>query len=216
MATIAPLKLVLTNLPEDHEEQLIFPNHPKDDTQGTRTMPFSRELWIERDDFQKSPKGWKRLVPGGEVRLRGAGIARVDEVVKNAAGDIIALHGWLDPTSRPGMEGAHRKVKGTIHWVSAPHAVAAEIRLYDRLFSVEKPDDNTDGKTYRDVLNPDSKRVVHGYIEPAAAQTAPEHAFNLNAWATSSQTGMTTMPHTPSLIAASRYATLATRLNRPA
>ncbi len=75
------------------------------------------------------------------------------------------------------MEGAHRKVKGTIHWVSAPHAVAAEIRLYDRLFSIEKPDDNTDGKTYRDFLNPDSKRVVHGYIEPAAAQTAPEHAF---------------------------------------
>lgn len=178
MATIAPMKLVLTNLPEDHEEQLIFPNHPKDDTQGTRTVPFSRELWIERDDFSEAPpKGWKRLIPGGEVRLRGAGIARIDEVVKNAEGHVIALHGWLDPTSRPGMEGAHRKVKGTIHWVSAPHAVAAEIRLYDRLFSIEKPDDNTDGKTYRDFLNPDSKRVVHGYIEPAAAQTAPEHAF---------------------------------------
>ncbi len=87
------------------------------------------------------------------------------------------LRGWLDPESRPGMEGANRKVKGTIHWVSAAHAVEAEIRLYDRLFSVEKPDDESDGKTYRDYLNPASKRSVRGYVEPAAAQAAPEQAF---------------------------------------
>ena len=178
MAVIDPLKLVLANLPEGHEESLTFPNHPKDEAQGERQVPFSRELWIEREDFAEiPPKGWKRLVPGGEVRLRGAGIARVDEVIKNDAGDIIELHGWLDPESRPGMEGANRKVKGTIHWVSAKHAVEAEIRLYDRLFSVENPDDETEGKTYRDYLNPASRTVVTGYVEPAAASAVPEQSF---------------------------------------
>ena len=178
MAVIDPLKLVLANLPEGHEESLTFPNHPKDAAQGERQVPFSRQLWIEREDFAEvPPKGWKRLVPGGEVRLRGAGIVRVDEVVKDAAGHVVELRGWLDPESRPGMEGANRKVKGTIHWVSAQHAVAAEIRLYDRLFSVEKPDDESDGRTYRDHLNPDSKKTVAGWIEPAAAQAAPEQSF---------------------------------------
>ena len=178
MAVIDPLKLVLANLPEGHEESLTFPNHPKDEKQGERQVPFSRQLWIEREDFAEvPPKGWKRLVPGGEVRLRGAGIVRVDEVVKDDAGHVVELRGWLDPESRPGMEGANRKVKGTIHWVSAQHAVAAEIRLYDRLFSVEKPDDESDGRTYRDHLNPDSKKTVAGWIEPAAAQAAPEQSF---------------------------------------
>lgn len=178
MAVIDPLRFVLTNLEEGHEESLEFSNHPKDESFGTRQVPFSRELWIEREDFAEvPPKGWKRLVPGGEVRLRGAGIARVDEVVKNEAGEIVELRGWLDPESRPGMEGANRKVKGTIHWVSARHAVAAEIRLYDRLFSVEKPDDESDGKTYRDYLNPASKRSVRGYLEPAAAEAVPEQSF---------------------------------------
>ncbi|HYG07352.1 MAG TPA: glutamine--tRNA ligase/YqeY domain fusion protein [Stenotrophomonas sp.] len=178
MAVIDPLKLVLTNLDENHEESLEFSNHPKDESFGTRQVPFSRELWIEREDFAEvPPKGWKRLVPGGEVRLRGAGIARVDEVVKNDAGEIVELRGWLDPESRPGMEGANRKVKGTIHWVSARHAVPAEIRLYDRLFSVENPDDEAEGKTYRDHLNPESRRSVRGYLEPAAAQAAPEQSF---------------------------------------
>jgi glutaminyl-tRNA synthetase len=178
MAVIDPLKLVLANLPEGHEESLAFPNHPKDEAQGERQVPFARELWIEREDFAEvPPKGWKRLVPGGEARLRGAGIVRIDEVVKDEAGHVAELRGWLDPESRPGMEGANRKVKGTIHWVSAVHAVAAEIRLYDRLFSVEKPDDESDGKTYRDHLNPESKKTVQGWIEPAAAQAAPEQSF---------------------------------------
>ncbi|NJC29230.1 glutaminyl-tRNA synthetase [Xanthomonas arboricola] len=178
MAVVDPLKLVLTNLPEGHNETLSFSNHPKDESFGTREVPFSRELWIEREDFAEvPPKGWKRLVPGGEIRLRGAGIARVDEVIKNDAGEIVELRGWLDPESRPGMEGANRKVKGTIHWVSAAHAVEAEIRLYDRLFSVEKPDDESEGKTYRDYLNPESKRSVRGYVEPSAAQAAPEQSF---------------------------------------
>ncbi|WP_447592018.1 glutamine--tRNA ligase/YqeY domain fusion protein [Stenotrophomonas rhizophila] len=178
MAVVDPVKLVLTNLPEGHAETLTFSNHPKDEAFGTREVPFARELWIEREDFAEiPPKGWKRLVPGGEVRLRGAGIIRCDEVIKDAEGTITELRGWLDPESRPGMEGANRKVKGTIHWVSAVHAVAAEIRLYDRLFSVPNPDDETDGKTYRDYLNPDSRRTVTGYVEPAAASATPEQSF---------------------------------------
>ena len=178
MAVVEPLKLVLTNLPEGHAETLSFPNHPKDESFGTREVPFSRELWIERGDFAEiPPKGWKRLVPGGEVRLRGAGIARVDEVVKDADGHVVELRGWLDPESRPGMEGANRKIKGTIHWVDATRAVAAEIRLYDRLFSAANPDDEADGKTYRDHINPDSRTVVQGYVEPAAAGASPETRY---------------------------------------
>ena len=120
------------------------------------------------------PKGWKRLVPGGEVRLRGAGIVRCDEVEKDAAGKVIALHCTLDPDSRPGMEGANRKIKGTIHWLDARTAVPAEVRLYDRLFSAADPDDEADGLTYRDRLNPDSRRVVRGFVEPAAARATAE------------------------------------------
>ncbi|MEV5117469.1 glutamine--tRNA ligase/YqeY domain fusion protein [Stenotrophomonas indicatrix] len=178
MAVVDPVKLVLTNLAEGHEEQLTFSNHPKDESFGTREVPFAREVWIDREDFAEvPPKGWKRLVPGGEVRLRGAGIIRCDEVIKDADGTITELRGWLDPESRPGMEGANRKVKGTIHWVSAVHGVPAEIRLYDRLFSVPNPDDESEGKTYRDYLNPESRRTVIGYVEPAAATAAPEQSF---------------------------------------
>ncbi|MFN3311347.1 MAG: glutamine--tRNA ligase/YqeY domain fusion protein, partial [Thermomonas sp.] len=178
MAVIDPLKVVLTNLDANHEETLTFSNHPKDAAQGERGLPFSRELWIEREDFEEvPPPGFKRLTVGGEVRLRGAGIMRCDDVVKDAAGRILELRCTLDPASRPGMEGANRKVKGTIHWVSARHAVAAEVRLYDRLFTVPNPDTDEDGKSYRDYLNPDSRRVVTGYVEPAAAQAAPEQGF---------------------------------------
>lgn len=178
MAVVDPVKLVLANLPEGHEEQLTFSNHPKDESFGGREVPFAREVWIDREDFAEvPPKGWKRLVPGGEVRLRGAGIIRCDEVIKDADGTITELRGWLDPESRPGMEGANRKVKGTIHWVSAVHGVPAEIRLYDRLFSVPNPDDESEGKTYRDYLNPESRRTVTGYVEPAAASAAPEQSF---------------------------------------
>ncbi|MEL1265611.1 glutamine--tRNA ligase/YqeY domain fusion protein [Pseudoxanthomonas putridarboris] len=178
MAVIDPLKLVLANLPEDHEETLAFSNHPKDEGFGKRSVPFARELWIEREDFAEvPPKGFKRLIPGGEVRLRGAGIVRCDEVIRNDAGEIVELRGWLDPESRPGMAGAERKIKGTIHWVSARHAVEAEIRLYDRLFTVADPDDESEGRTYRDHLNPASRRIVAGYVEPAAAAAAPEQSF---------------------------------------
>ena len=178
MAVIDPLKVVLTNLSDDHEESLSFANHPKDPGQGERRIPFSRQLWIEREDFEEiPPPGFKRLTVGGDVRLRGAGILRCDEAVKDADGKIVELRCTLDPDSRPGMEGANRKVKGTIHWVSAKHAVTTEIRLYDRLFTVPNPDTETDGKTYRDYLNPDSRKVVTGYVEPAAADCAPEQGF---------------------------------------
>lgn len=177
MAVVDPLKLVITNLADDHAEALRFPNHPKDAAAGERDVPFSNQLWIEREDFaQVPPPGFKRLVPGGEVRLRGAGIFRCVEVVRD--GDaVVEVRGELDPLSRPGMDGANRKIKGTIHWVSARHAVPAEIRLYDRLFTVPDPNDDADGKTYVDYLNQDSRRVVPGFVEPAAAQAAPEQSF---------------------------------------
>jgi glutaminyl-tRNA synthetase len=175
LAVINPLKLVITNLPAGHEEVLRFANHPKDPSLGEREVPFSNELWIEQDDFAEvPPKGFHRLKPEGEVRLRGIGIVRCDEVIKD--GDkILALHCSLDPETRPGMAGADRKVKGTIHWVSARHAIEAEVRLYDRLFNVADPDDEDDGGPgYRAHLNPESKRIVRGYVEPSAAALAPE------------------------------------------
>ncbi|MCE5231849.1 MAG: glutamine--tRNA ligase/YqeY domain fusion protein [Xanthomonadaceae bacterium] len=178
LAVLDPLKLVIANLPDGHAETLTFPNHPKDESFGTRAVPFSRELWIEREDFMEAPpKGFHRLVPGGEVRLRGVGIVRCDAVIKDAAGAIVELRCTLDPDTRAGMPGAERKVKGTIHWVSARHALAAEVRLYDRLFNVAAPDDDRDGKTYKDHLNPDSRRVVRGYVEPSLGDAAPEARF---------------------------------------
>ncbi len=177
LAVIDPLKLVLTNLPEDHAETLDFPNHPKDESMGQRRVPFSRELWIEREDFAEvPPKGFKRLIPEGEVRLRGVGIIRCVDVIKD--GDtVVELRATLDPDTRPGGSAVDRKVKGTIHWVCAKHGVPAEIRLYDRLFTVPDPDVESDGKTYRDYLNPESRRVVQGYVEPAAAEAEAETRF---------------------------------------
>ncbi|MGV8942701.1 glutamine--tRNA ligase/YqeY domain fusion protein [Thermomonas sp.] len=178
MAVIDPLKLVLTNLADDHVETLTFSNHPKNESFGMRQVPFARELWIEREDFAEvPPPGFKRLTVGGDVRLRGAGIIHCDAVVKDAGGNVVELHCTLDPASRPGMDGANRKVKGTIHWVSAVHAAAAEVRLYDRLFTVANPDIEDGGKTYVDYLNPESRKVVTGYVEPSAASAAPEQAF---------------------------------------
>jgi glutaminyl-tRNA synthetase len=174
-----PLKLVITNLDAGHEEALTFPNHPKDESFGTRQVPFSSALWIEREDFMEVPvKGFHRLVPGGEVRLRGVGIVRCVDVIKN--GDAVSeLRCTLDLDSRPGGPAADRKVKGTIHWVSARHAVAAEVRLYDRLFAVADPDDDSGGKTYRDHLAADSKRIVQAWLEPGLAAAEPESRFQL-------------------------------------
>jgi glutaminyl-tRNA synthetase len=174
MAVLDPLKLVLDNVADDHEALLQFANHPKDESRGTRAVPFARELWIERDDFMEVPvKGFHRLVPGGEVRLRGVGIIKCIKVIKD--GDTVSgLVCTLDEATRSGLPGSERKVKGTIHWVSARHAVAAQVRLYDRLFTVPDPDDDRDGKSYRDHLNADSLRVVQAWLEPALADVAPE------------------------------------------
>jgi glutaminyl-tRNA synthetase len=178
MAVLDPLKLVLSNLPADHAETLSFANHPKDESFGTRQVPFGSAVWVEREDFAEvPPKGFKRLVPGGEVRLRGVGIVKCDEVVKDAEGQVVELRCTLDPESRAGLPGADRKVKGTIHWVNARDAVAAEVRLYDRLFNVPAPDDEGDGKSWVEHINPEAKRVIRGWLEPAAASTEPEQRF---------------------------------------
>ncbi|MEO7432048.1 MAG: glutamine--tRNA ligase/YqeY domain fusion protein [Dokdonella sp.] len=175
MAVLDPLKLVITNLDATHEETIDFPNHPKNPDLGTRSVPFSRELWIERDDFlEVPPKGFHRLVPGGEVRLRGIGIVRCTDFVKHIDGSVTQVHCTLDLDTRAGLPGADRKIKGTIHWVSAMHAIAAQVRIYDRLFTVADPDDSSDGKTYAEHLNADSRRVVDAWLEPSLADAKPE------------------------------------------
>jgi len=178
MAVLDPLKLVIANLPADHEETLRFANHPKDESFGQRDVPFSPALWIEREDFAEiPPKGFHRLKPDGEVRLRGVGIIKCEQVIKDADGRVTELHCTLDPETRHGMPGADRKVKGTIHWVSAKHAVATEVRIYDRQFNVAAPESEEDGKTWLEHINPQAKRVVHAWLEPAAANVAPEQRF---------------------------------------
>jgi len=177
-AVLDPLKLTITNLPEDHSELLTFPNHPKNDSFGVREVAFARDLLIERDDFAEvPPKGFHRLVPGGEVRLRGVGIVKCTELEKDANGNVTCVRCTLDPDTRQCLPGAERKVKGTIHWLSARHAKAAEVRLYDRLFTVANPDDSSDGKTYEDHLNPNSLRTVVGYVEASLAHVEAEASF---------------------------------------
>lgn len=178
MAVVDPLKLTITNLPADHAELLTLSNHPKDESKGQRQVGFASTVYIEREDFMEvPPKGFHRLVPGGEVRLRSVGIIKCEELIKDANGQVIELRCTLDLSSRPGGPGADRKIKGTIHWVSAVHAIQAEVRLYDRLFTVADPDDDRDGKTYRDYLNPDSVRVVQAYLEASLQSVAPESRF---------------------------------------
>ncbi|MGH8111315.1 MAG: glutamine--tRNA ligase/YqeY domain fusion protein [Rhodanobacteraceae bacterium] len=178
MAVLDPLPVTLTNLSTDHAETLVLANHPKDANLGTREVPFSRDLLIERADFAEVPStGFRRLFPGGEVRLRGVGIVRCDEVVKNGDGRVSELRCTLDPDSREGLPGANRKVKGTIHWVSAPHAFEADVRLYDRLFDTPDPDDESDGRSWLEHLNPDSRRSVRAHLEASLRDAEPEQPF---------------------------------------
>jgi glutaminyl-tRNA synthetase len=171
MAVIRPLKIILTNLPETHEEWIDCSWHPKKSEMGSRKVGLSREIWIDQDDFMEvPPKGFHRLVPQGEVRLRHVGIIKCEEVVKNAAGQITALHCSLDSESRTGMPGSNRKVKGTIHWVSAKHSFNACARLYDRLFVVPNPADVDDWKSH---LNPQSLEVVDNCFVESALRSAP-------------------------------------------
>jgi glutaminyl-tRNA synthetase len=176
LAVLDPIKLVITNLELEHAEMLTVPNHPQQPDFGTRQLPFSRTLWIEREDFMENPpKGFHRLVPGGEVRLRFVGIVRCFELRRDDKGQVTELHCALDPESRPGLPGADRKIKGTIHWVSARHALKAEVRVYERLFRVADPDAGE--VDYHVNLNPDAKRVLEAWLEPSLAEAQPEQAF---------------------------------------
>jgi glutaminyl-tRNA synthetase len=200
-----PVRLVIDNYPEGQEENCFAPNHPQRPELDKRALPFSRELWIERDDYQEdAPQGYFRLAPGAEVRLRFAYIVRCVGAEKDADGNVVAVHCTYDPATRSGTPGADaRKVRGNIHWLSAAHALPAEVRLYDRLFAVPFPgmrrppgasadgtaepvahatvvagdDVDDDGaepveRNWLDDLNPDSKRVITAYVEPALGSTA--------------------------------------------
>ncbi len=171
MAVLHPLKVVITNYPEGQTEMLTAINNPEDENAGTREIPFSRELYIEQDDFMENPpKKYFRLAPGQEVRLRYAYFVTCQEVIKDANGNITEIHCTYDPASRGGNSPDGRKVKGTIHWVSANHAVDAEVRLFDRLFAVEAPEECEEGKTFLDNLNPNSLQVLQNCkMEPALA-----------------------------------------------
>lgn len=171
MAVLHPLKVVITNYPEGKTEMLTAINNPEDENAGTREIPFSRELYIEQDDFMENPpKKYFRLAPGQEVRLRYAYFVTCQEVIKDASGNITEIHCTYDPASRGGNSPDGRKVKGTIHWVSANHAVDAEVRLFDRLFAVEAPEECEEGKTFLDNLNPNSLQVLQNCkMEPALA-----------------------------------------------
>lgn len=169
MAVLNPVKVILDNYPEDVTEELEAVNNPEDQTAGFRRVPFSRELFIERDDFMENPPNkFFRLSPGREVRLKAGYIIRCESVVRSPETGIIEeIHCTYDPQTKSGMPDSNRKVKGTLHWVSAKHAVDVEVRLYDRLFTVENPDDSSEGKTYKDYLNPDSLKVIIAKAEPA-------------------------------------------------
>ena len=166
-----PIKLVITNYEEGREEVLNIENNPEEETTTYRPVPFSREVYIERDDFMENPpKKFFRLFPGGMVRLKGAYIIKCDEVVRNDAGGITELRCTYFPNSHSGSDTSGINVKGTIHWVSVPHAVEAEVRLYDRLFSIENP--AADERDFKELINPNSLEVVRAFVEPALVEAA--------------------------------------------
>ncbi|MDD4701673.1 MAG: glutamine--tRNA ligase/YqeY domain fusion protein [Desulfovibrio sp.] len=170
LAVLDPIKVVVENYPEGQVEEFDMPYHPEDKSYGSRKVPFSRELFIERDDFRmEPPKKYHRLAPGAEVRLRYAYFITCREAILDDAGNVVELRCVYDPESRGGQSPDGRKVKGTIHWVSAPHAVPAEIRLYDQLFAAENPNAAPEGQTFLDNINPESLMVVEGQLEPALA-----------------------------------------------
>jgi len=178
LAVLRPIKVVITNYPAGQTEELDAVNNPEDETAGKRKIPFSRELFIERDDFAEvPPPKYFRLKPGGEVRLKYAYIIKCDEVVKDAAGNLTELRCTADLDSKTGGATSARKVKGTIHWVSAAHAVDAEVRLYDRLFTEAEPE--ADGRDFKTVLNPKSLEVITAKLEPSlkAADPAARYQF---------------------------------------
>lgn len=174
-AVLNPVKVVITNYPEDKVEMMEMDNNPEQENAGTHKMPFSREIYIERDDFMEdAPKKFFRMTPGKEVRLKGAYIIMCTGCTKDADGNITEIQCTYDPDTLSGMEGANRKVKGTLHWVSANHCKDAEVRVYDRLFAVENPSADTE-HDFRELLNPDSLKVIeNAKIEPFLAENAKE------------------------------------------
>ena len=168
-AVLNPVKLVITNYPEGKTEEMVAVNNPENEADGTHCITFSRELWIEREDFMEdAPKKFFRMTPGKEVRLKNAYIVKCTGCKKNANGEVEEIYAEYDPDSKTGMEGANRKVKGTLHWLSCSHCQKAEVRLYDRLFSVE--DTAADGRDFHELLNPDSLKVLTNcYVEDYAA-----------------------------------------------
>lgn len=174
MAVLNPIKVVITNYPEGKVDSVESVNNPEDPSAGTRSVPFSRELFIERDDFREEPPPkYYRLSPGREVRLRAACFIKLDEVIKNDDGEVVELRCTYDPDTWRKDPSDGRKVKATIHWVSAAHAVEGEARIYDRLFTARDPDDVPEGETYISNLNPDSLQVGSCFVEPSAASYAP-------------------------------------------
>ena len=176
MAVLNPLKLVITNYPEDRSELFEAINNPEDDSMGVRQVPFSREIYIERDDFMEDPpRRFYRLAPGREVRLRYACLITCTDVIKDADGNVTEVHCTYDPDSRGGNAPDGRRVQGTIHWVSAAHAEPLEVRVYDNLFTDPSPASAADdaGQDFTDLINPDSLRVVTAWAEPAVADASP-------------------------------------------
>jgi len=177
MAVLRPLKVTLINWPEGEVQMMAAQNHPNQPEMGERMVPFGRELYIERDDFMEDPpRKFFRLRPGGEVRLRYGYIIKCVDVLKDSSGNVTELLCTYDPETRSGSESVQRKVKGTIHWVSCEHAVKAEVRLYDRLFTVPKPDQDAEGKKFSDFINPDSLEVLSEvFLEPGLADSSGQH-----------------------------------------
>lgn len=172
-AVLNPVKLVLTNYPEGQTEEMVSVNNPEDETAGTHTITFSKNLWIERDDFMEdAPKKFFRMTPGKEVRLKNAYIVMCTGCTKDENGNIVEIQAEYDPQSKSGMEGANRKVKGTLHWVSADYCQKAQVRVYDRLFNVENP--SADERDFRELLNPNSLQTIDNcYVENYAAERKP-------------------------------------------
>jgi glutaminyl-tRNA synthetase len=179
LGVIRPLKVVLTNYPENQVEEFSAENNPEDPNAGSRTLPFSRTLYIEQEDFREEPpKGFFRLSPGREVRLKHAYYITCQKAVKDSAGNVVELHCTYDPESRGGGTPDNRKVQGTLHWVSAQHALDAEVRWYEHLFSKANPDDVPEGQPFTVNLNPNSLAVLPGCkVEPALAQAQPGERF---------------------------------------
>lgn len=178
MAVLDPLKVTITNYPEGKTEMFEAVNNPEDAAAGTRQVPFSREIYIDRADFMEvPPKKYYRLAPGSEVRLRYSYLIKCEEVIKDTEGNVVELKCTYDPMSGEGSSSDGRKVKGVIHWVSVPHAIEAEVRLYSTLFTKEDPNDVEEGKTFLDYLNPESMVVRTGYLEPSLASAVAGDKF---------------------------------------